>query len=225
MKLVSVAEMKAIEEEANSRGISYEMMMERAGKGVAEIILSSYSQSDAINTALGLVGSGNNGGDTLVALTALAEHGWQVRAYLVRPRSEEDPLLQRFTGAGCAINKAAQDKNYHVLDDWLNSSTILLDGVLGTGIQLPLKPELSTLLGHIAAFSPLPSVIAIDCPSGVDCDLGDAAQEVIPAEITICMQAVKAGLLRFPAFKKVGQLALIDFGLPADLNSWTKINR
>jgi len=225
MKLVSVAEMKAIEDEANSRGISYEAMMERAGKGVAEIILSSYSQSDKTKSALGLVGSGNNGGDTLVALSALAGNGWQVRAYLVRPRSAEDPLIQRFIGAGGAIKPSDQDKNYYVLDDWLNSSTVLLDGVLGTGVQLPLKPELSTILGHVAAFSQLPSVIAIDCPSGVDCDLGDAAPEVIPADITICMQAVKAGLLRFPAFKKVGQLEVIDLGLPADLNSRTKINR
>lgn len=225
MKLVSVAEMKAIEDEANSRGISYEMMMERAGKGVAENILSSYSQSDKTKLALGLVGSGNNGGDTLVALSTLAENGWQVRAYLVRPRPAEDRLIQRFIGAGGVIKTSAQDKNYHVLDDWLNTSTVLLDGVLGTGVQLPLKPVLSTLLGHISAFPQLPSVIAIDCPSGVDCDLGDAALEVIPAEITICMQAVKTGLLSFPAFKKVGQLAVIDLDLPVDLNNWKKINR
>jgi ADP-dependent NAD(P)H-hydrate dehydratase / NAD(P)H-hydrate epimerase len=225
MKLVSIAEMKAIEEEANSRGISYEMMMERAGKGVADMILFSYSQGDGRDSVLGLVGSGNNGGDTLIALSELAEHGWEVRAYLVRPRPDDDPLIQELVKAGGTICYSTQDKKYHTLDNWLDSSMVLLDGVLGTGFQLPLKPELASILGHIVTFPRLPFAIAIDCPSGVDCDLGDAAPEVIPADLTICIQAIKGGLLRFPAFKMVGQLALVDLGLPADLKSWAKINQ
>ena len=49
---------------------------------------------------LGLVGSGNNGGDTLVALAVLAGWGWQVKAYLVRPRPQDDPLVERVLAAG-----------------------------------------------------------------------------------------------------------------------------
>ena len=214
MKLVSIAEMKAIEEEANSRGISYEMMMEKAGKGVAEIIHASYSQEDTQNSVLGLVGSGNNGGDTLIALSELAQYGWVVRAYLVRPRSTDDSLIQRLIAVGGEISSTTQDTKYHTLDDWLDSSIVLLDGVLGTGFQLPLKPELASVLGHIADLPRLPFVIAIDCPSGVDCDLGVVAPEVISADLTICMQAIKIGLLRFPAFEKAGQLTLVDLGLP-----------
>jgi ADP-dependent NAD(P)H-hydrate dehydratase / NAD(P)H-hydrate epimerase len=225
MKLVSIAEMKEIEAEANSRGITYEMMMETAGKGVASIIQFSYSQTDGHNSAVGLVGSGNNGGDTLIALTELAGHGWEAKAYLVRPRPTDDPLFQRLLAAGGAIFSITQDKKFQTLDDWLASSHVLLDGVLGTGFQLPLKPELATVLGHVATLSRLPFTTAVDCPSGVDCDSGDAAAEVIRADTTICMQAIKTGLLRFPAFTKVGQLALVDLGLPDNLNTWTRINQ
>jgi len=68
------------------------------------------------------------------------------------------------------------------------------------------------------------SICAVDCPSGVDCDSGEAAACVLPAELTICMDAVKVGLLRFPAFNYVGRLAVVDLGLPKDLPALQKIN-
>ena len=67
MKLVTVAEMNSIEREANAHGLTYETMMENAGRGLAEIILEEYCDLKD-GGVLGLVGSGNNGGDTLVAL-------------------------------------------------------------------------------------------------------------------------------------------------------------
>src|SRR5512133_4383250 len=99
MKLVTVAEMQAIEHEANEQGSNYEQMMERAGQGLADMVQSFYGYEEA-QSVVGLVGSGNNGGDTLIALTALAQAGWQARAYLVRPRAEDDPLPQRLRDAG-----------------------------------------------------------------------------------------------------------------------------
>ena len=74
-KLLSVTEMQAIEKEANETGLTYPMMMENAGKGLADVITDRYGllEEDGI---FGLVGTGNNGGDTLVALTYLAESGW-----------------------------------------------------------------------------------------------------------------------------------------------------
>jgi len=82
MKLVSVSEMVAIEQEADASGHSYAAMMEHAGRGLAEVVHSVYSRD--CGTALGLVGSGNNGGDTLVALSYLQDWGWGTTAYLVK---------------------------------------------------------------------------------------------------------------------------------------------
>ena len=222
MKLVTVAEMKAIENEANERGVTYAMMMEKAGKGVAEATNSAYSQLDK-KVVTGLVGSGNNGGDTLVALRHLSGMGWQTIAYLVRSRQEGDPLLQSFIDAGGEVLQGEQERGWKALNDCLTRSSVLLDGVLGTGIQLPLKPEIARVLGHVAAFHPLPRVVAVDCPSGVDCNTGEAAPECIPADLTISMEAVKTGLLVFPAFKYVGALEVVDLGLPANLESVKKI--
>ena len=86
----------------------------------------------------------------------------------------------------------------------LGEHALLLDGVLGTGTRLPLKPELAALLGSVRSYlmdaeNP-PIVVAVDCPSGIDCDSGAAAPECLPAERTVTMAAVKHGLLKFPGF-------------------------
>jgi len=94
MKYVSVSEVVAIEKEANEKGLTYAEMMENAGRGVAELILEIYGEL-AERSALGLVGSGNNGGDTLVALTYLTQANWQTSALIIRPRADNDPLVTR----------------------------------------------------------------------------------------------------------------------------------
>ena len=67
-------------------------MMENAGRGLAQEVAQRYNLYDEaglICKAGGLVGAGNNGGDTLVALIYLAERNWSVSACLVRPRQKE----------------------------------------------------------------------------------------------------------------------------------------
>jgi NAD(P)H-hydrate epimerase len=63
MKLVTVSQMQAIEKEADASGLTYDQMMENAGQGLADIILSLHI-GDAESEVIGLVGPGNNGGDT-----------------------------------------------------------------------------------------------------------------------------------------------------------------
>lgn len=216
MLVVSVEQMRAIEREADARGVSYMEMMERAGGGVAALVEAEYGEEES-HQVTALVGSGNNGGDALVALEILSKAGWQAKAYLVRPRPEEDGLLKRARLAEVEITSAADDPEYHVLTAWLKDAVVLLDGVLGTGFQLPLRDELVPVMRVVNKFMGDLRVIAIDCPSGVDCDSGEVAEEAIPAEVTICMQAVKQGLLRYPAFDLVGELRVVDLDLPADL--------
>ena len=84
MKLVTVEEMLNIERESDASGHTYEKMIEHAGIGLAEEVHDLQPQIRD-TCALGLVGSGNNGGDTLVALAHLAEnYNWQVCAYIVK---------------------------------------------------------------------------------------------------------------------------------------------
>ena len=74
MKFVTVSQMQAIEKEADAGGLTYDQMMENAGHGLADVILEIFDDEPQ-GEAVGLVGPGNNGGDTLVTLTALANAG------------------------------------------------------------------------------------------------------------------------------------------------------
>lgn len=226
MKLVTVPEMQSIEREADANGLSYDQMMENAGRGLADVLLSLYEGEEGMQV-FALVGPGNNGGDTLVALSHLAEKGWTARAYLVKRK--KDALVKRLLDAGGEVVSAKGDESSDSLAGSIASADVLLDGVLGTGIKLPLKDDLANVLAEtVYALSDLdepPFVIAVDCPSGVDCDTGETADEAIPADLTVTMAAVKQGLLKPPAFEYIGELKVIDIGLPETLPSLQKLTR
>ncbi len=227
MKLVSVAEMRAIEQEADSTGLTYSRMMENAGSGLAQAVLDMVFEEDEQPGVVGLVGPGNNGGDALVALAHLAAKGWRTRAYLINRPMEKDPLIERLRAAGGEITAAKQDERLEMLSAFIGSATVILDGILGTGFKLPLKKEFSEVMQAVnAAITELewpPYVVAVDCPSGVNCDTGEAVEEAIPASVTVTMAAVKHGLINFPAFELVGDLQVADIGLSDEIASWTAI--
>lgn len=223
MKLVTVSQMRAIEKEADSKGVSYAQMMENAGRGLAEIV-HAMGHERGWDSVTGFVGSGNNGGDTLVALIWLAEAGWRTRAYLVNRKPAGDELITRYLEAGGEISQHSNDSNLDALRTYLEESDIFLDGLLGTGVKLPLRNEVAYALQSTAFILEdleiPPFIIAVDCPSGVDCDTGDCAEETLPADLTITMAAVKQGLLKLPAFEYVGSLELVEIGLPEKLDAW-----
>ncbi len=103
----------------------------------------------------------------------------------------------------------------------------MLDGVLGTGMRLPLKGDLGSIMAEVqsilAELVELPFVVAVDCPSGVDSDSGEAAEECISADLTVTMAAVKHGLLKMPAYGLVGDLEVVDIGLPPGLPTWKSV--
>lgn len=215
MKLVTVSQMHGIEKEADAGGLTYDQMMENAGQGLADIILDLFVQDGDLE-AVGLVGPGNNGGDTLVALTAFLGKGWKASAYLIKRK--KDALVKRFVEAGGEVLGGFEE-----LGEAIETADVFLDGVLGTGVKLPLKKDVADALSEVNdildSLAKRPFVIAVDCPSGVDCDSGEAAEQTIHADLTVTMAAVKQGLLKLPAFEYAGELQVVDIGLPADLPS------
>ncbi len=230
MKLVSIAEMRAIENEANSTGLTFEMMMENAGHNISrEILQLSYALDEEEDIqVLGFVGPGNNGGDTLVALTHLAEKGWKARAYLIKRKSSGDPLVKRLENADGEIYHADKDQDFQQLNAFLETADVVLDGILGTGFKLPLKKDIAEILTTVnsilESIEGQPLIVAVDCPSGVDCDTGEAADECLVADATVTLAAVKQGLLKLPAFDLIGELRVVDIGPLDGLKSWSAIN-
>lgn len=212
MKVVSVEKMQTVEKYADANGFSYDCMMHHAGRGVGEWILSHVSVQRGV---VGLVGSGNNGGDTLIALTLLSQRGVRTNAFLVRPR-DGDALVQEYITFGGSVIDISQHQNLEYLQAALIPNAVVLDGILGTGLRLPIRNKLLDIMTDIYNLVENRSTvlkIAVDCPSGVDCDTGDVSIGTIPADHTLCMAAIKQGLLQPPARSYCGNLHIIDIGI------------
>lgn len=227
-RYLNVSKMIEVERASDQAGHTYDRMMAFAGRSVAEEILIAHRQSSIQNSVLGLVGSGNNGGDALVAMTHLLTLGWSCSAYLTADRGE-DTLVGDFVSRGGEVFSIKGDSGFQNLKRLVKEGGFLLDGILGTGIKLPLRSPVPEVLGTVQdALTKLeqqPFVVAVDCPSGVDCDSGQAADKCIPADLTVCLAAVKQGLLKLPAFSLLGELVIGEIGLDPELQVWADINR
>lgn len=226
-KIVTVEQMIRIEKAADASGLSYDQMMENAGRAVAQSMLTVWpGLKDGLKVVI-LVGSGNNGGDGLVAGHYLAEAGAQVAVYLVKERSKQDPNLERMAGHGGLVALASQDQRFRVLKNLLETSDFVLDGLLGTGFQLPLMGSLKELMAFIRTTldrRPTKSVVvAIDCPSGLDCDTGQITPEAFPADLTVTLAAAKMGLITFPGAEFVGELDVADIGIPSEQQEQSEV--
>jgi NAD(P)H-hydrate epimerase len=222
--------MIAVEQAADQAGHSYQAMMEAAGLGLAGEIQERLGDSSDRRRIVGLVGSGNNGGDALVALDHLHGWGWETTAVLLKAREEADPLIERYQEAGGRILECtAPEACLDLLKKEVLAHDVVLDGVLGTGIQLPVRGDLAALLSGIKelleAEAGPPLVAAVDCPSGVDCDTGEVDPACIPADLTVTMAAYKHGLLKFPAYNYLGELTLVGIDLPPGLEALETIPR
>lgn len=247
-KVFTVAEMVAAEKAADAaaaahdpRGITYDQMMENAGKATAQAIMGKLLVKG--KRVLVLVGPGNNGGDGLVCGRYLAEAGADVTFYLFKPRDPEaDPNLAKVQAMGLNILRLDYDQRYRLLRLQLSGVDIVVDALLGTGVTRPITGELAKLLRQVAAglderrymlaeqrrtvltalgqSTPLvdgPLVAAVDCPSGLNCDTGTLDPLALPAHLTVTFAGVKRGHFIFPGAAACGQLIIADIGIHPDL--------
>lgn len=244
-KIVTTERMRAIEAAADASGIRYEQLMQNAGKAAADralVVLKAIPDPRVVV----LVGPGNNGGDGLVAglLIAQANPRADVRFYLLKDRPADDPYIQVAQQAQLFIATAENDHDKRLLKNMVASSDLLLDALFGIGVRLPLRDEAARVLRAVNQIInerhharpesimlnpaktgqiPRPTrlyVLAIDCPSGLDCDMGAVDKNVIPADETITFIAAKPGQFLFPGAAAVGNLTISDGGIPADFKEF-----
>ncbi len=152
-KILTVEQMRALEAAADAAGTTYEQMMERAGRAVAELIkaLVVGSMGQEIRVAI-LCGKGNNGGDGLVAAQALVGTlNISLSVFLVQERPADDPKVTALREAGVLVADTAFDapQGYRVLRTMVANADILVDAILGTGAELPLKGDLEKEMRQI----------------------------------------------------------------------------
>ncbi len=236
MKLVTAARMRALEQQADKNGTTYPMMMERAGKAVADAI-AARSDVHALRVLV-LVGPGNNGGDGLVCARYLKDAGARVAVYLgKRTAQDSDTNLQLCRERDIPITIAEEDAGFAALRKLADESDVLVDALLGTGVTRPIDGTLrqvltvvreeigkrnqelrelvpSTLAGPERQQNrPSPFVVAVDLPSGLNPDTGALDPDTLTADLTVTFAFPKMGQLKFPGARAVGELTVADIGI------------
>lgn len=223
MKLVSSQQMRQIDEETiASFEIPGELLMDRAGLGVADIVLYLARMSGFTDPIVrAFAGRGNNGGDAFVAATYLKKRGVDVEVWLAGEaravRGDALTHLGRMRTAGVPLHEVP------TLEEWDDvfpddmGGDIVVDGVLGTGISGPARGPAAGAIRCIRDLSGRSLVLSIDVPSGLNSDTGEALGDVVVADVTATMGLPKTGLVQPCAVEFVGSVEVVDIGVPDEL--------
>jgi NAD(P)H-hydrate epimerase len=233
-KIISVEKMRELEDRANAKGLSYSEMMENAGRATADAIGRRLGAKD--KRVIILIGPGNNGGDGLVAAHYLKQMGARVKCYLWNRNTENDANFQRVERDALPVVWAVDDAGFAGLRSLVASADVVVDALLGVGVSRPLSGSLKELLdavrealggegslGRLAytvpsrASNPGALVVAVDCPTGLDCDTGALDPAALHAGLTVTFAYPKTGLYRLPGAEAVGDLVVVDIGIPQSL--------
>src|SRR6185503_20137889 len=151
---------------SQSMDVPERSLMESAGRAAAEVVQRLHPRGEVV----GVVGSGHNGGDALVALRTLAAWGRRVRAVVVGNRPERDPLLH-----GWNVHVVREDRAGDAAWEVLATADVVLDGILGTGATGAPRGRQELAIRAVNN-APAP-VVALDLPSGVDAATGAVSGE------------------------------------------------
>ncbi len=224
MKVVTTSQMVEIDRLAMEEfEIPGELLMERAGLGVAQVADELSRLAGYANAGVRLVaGKGNNGGDVFVAARHLKQRGYPVEVFLAGRRGQisGDALkhFERMRQEGISVTEAATPEDWEgLLRTEVGIDGLVVDGVLGTGIRGPARGAAAGAIQFVNAHSSRSPVVSVDIPSGLDSDTGEAEGDVVVADITVTMALPKSGLLVPDAVPYVGSIEVIDIGMPPEL--------
>ena len=216
-RLLTRAEVREIDRRAiEDFGIPGIVLMENAGRGAAEIIRQT---CDLKRGSVAIVcGGGNNGGDGMVIARHLSIWGVAVRVLIAAD-------ITRFTGDALTQLKIIQRMKLPMRPFFataelerscseLAGADVIVDAVLGTGFSGSVRPPLDAVIEAINAARPAARVVAIDLPSGLDCDTGNATGPAVAADVTVTFVAPKSGFRAKEARPFLGELFVVDIGAP-----------
>ncbi|MCR5833073.1 MAG: NAD(P)H-hydrate dehydratase [Selenomonadaceae bacterium] len=219
MKVALTNQMRDIDESAITEyGLPEMSLMESAGHRVAEAVKDLLGNVDKKSICV-LAGSGNNGGDALVAARYLANAGARVKIFLGGDKTHHTESLNAQLKILRAMSIESQqlesDRAWERLQVTLRFSELIVDGIIGTGFSGKLRPGALRLIRLVNAAKK--SVVSIDIPSGVNSETGEVGEIAINADCTVALGLPKVGHYICPGASYVGKLLIDDIGLPADL--------
>jgi hydroxyethylthiazole kinase-like uncharacterized protein yjeF len=207
------AQVRQIDRLATSRyQIPSIVLMENAARQAADVACDML-RGDCIGRIVILCGGGNNGGDGLAVARHLHNRGADCYiALTVAPEAYKGDALINFRidrEMGIKISPLDLPKLQ------TTNALLIVDAIFGTGLNRPPRAPFGQVVDSVkAAHTP---VLAIDVPSGLDCDTGQPLGPCIEATRTITFVAEKAGFANPEAAKYLGIVSVGDIGAPREL--------
>ena len=193
-------------------GMSSLVLMENAGRGAADVLC----RLGVAGPVVVCCGKGNNAGDGFVIARHLDLRRFEVRVLLcAQPVSLQGDALASFNilaKSDVPIEVFGQRFDAERLATLLEGAAWIVDALLGTGAVGDPKPPLDAVIGELNT-SAIP-ILAIDVPSGLDCDTGQPSRSTIVAVHTCTFVARKRGFLAPDAAHYTGQTHICDIGVP-----------
>ena len=212
--VLTPAEAVALDTETQASGITADTLMERAGFELARVA-STVAGGRYGKRAAVVCGTGNNGGDGLVAARYLDR--WGVRATVLllgTMRSLGEPAstnARRLTGTGVRVRRLSAAR----LERELRRADIAIDAIFGTGFRGQPEDDFELSIRELnSAGAP---IVAADIPSGVNGETGTVEGEAVWADVTVTFGALKAGIVLLPGAERAGVIEIADIGFTEDL--------
>ncbi len=202
--------MRRIEEKTIVGEVTAEKLMEEVGRRIAQAV-GQYAPRPGMVTVY--YGKGHNGGDALVAAQHLAMSGWGIE---LCPQEPDASKLAELTAKKLAALDSA--KKVAAVRPWATPRrsyltarpSVILDGLLGIGATGPLRDDIRTLTREINTRRAEGNamVFAIDLPTGLNADTGEADPDCVVADVTVTAGYAKRGLVADGAAAHVGRLCV-----------------
>ena len=210
------AQLRQIDRRAvDEYGMSSLVLMENAGRGAVDVLCRLGIAGPVVICC----GKGNNAGDGFVIARHLDLRGFEVRVLLfAEPDSLQGDALTNYqilAKSDIAIEVFGQSFDAARLASQLDGAAWIVDALLGTGAVGDPKPPLDALIDELNA-NPAQK-LAIDLPSGLDCDTGQPSRSTIVAAHTCTFVALKRGFLVSGTTRYTGQVHVCDIGAPRKL--------
>lgn len=199
-------------------GLPSLLLMENAAYGVFNAI-----QRDGPWTTITiLAGPGNNGGDGLAVARLLAAHGVDAVVFLVRAgkqlSGDAASNLAFLKNSGVVVTEASPEEIQKRIES-LSSFDLIVDALLGTGIRGMVATPFIEIIQFINKSSA--RILAVDVPSGLDCDRGIPCGHCVSAHTTVTFVAQKKGFLADTAMQFLGRVEVCPIGIPQGwLEKW-----
>ncbi|QDT62832.1 NAD(P)H-hydrate epimerase [Calycomorphotria hydatis] len=193
------------------------VLMENAGRNTAHLLL----EQEPLQTVTICCGKGNNGGDGYVIARHLLNHGYSVKVLLFADPSElmGDAAINfgvlKKMNADITTFPTADEVTDEKLKPLLSGSDWIVDALLGTGTRGELREPFPIIINAINKCDA--KVLAVDLPSGLDCNTGEVLGTAVQANITATFVAEKAGFEAESARDVLGEVRVVDIGAPLEI--------